>query len=179
MHFAIHTIPYVTPADATAYTAGDLVGNDASAANFAPIIFNAGSFFDLRSGWLRRANLRMAAPSISIANGTFNLDLFKYRPTVANGDNGVLAVRPGPQGQPLWITRLQGNLVLATDAEAYGQLTPGGLTNAFDVPVTLDRDRRGLPDEGLFGVLSAGAGYTKGASPITINISLEFDAPST
>lgn len=170
--------PFTRPADVTAYASGDLVANSTTAADVVPLDFNQGDFWNLRSGWIRRANLRIVAPAVGIANGTFNLDLFRRRPRVNAGDNAALAVRQGPNGEPRWICRLTGSLVLTTSVEAVGQLTPGSATNPFDVPIKLERaNAPGEIDDGLFGLLSAGGAWT----PVALaqfHVSLDFDTPS-
>ena len=174
---------FTRPNDALAYGNGDLVANDTTAANVVPLDFlNDGNFRDTRAGWLRRAMLTIRAAGVSITSGTFNLDLYRFRPTVTNGDNGVYAPlsSPGLQG-PGWIARLSGSLVVATANEAYASLTPGAGQNQFDIPIRLDRPLRTAADQtsdGLWGLLSAGAAWTPVANAV-FNVRCEFDVPSS
>lgn len=172
---------FTRPADTTAYANGDLVANNTTAASVVPLDFlSGGNFLDTRAGWLRRAVVSLRGAGISATNGTFNLDLFRYRPAVANGDNGAYApiAGPGLLG-PDWICRLSGALVVATANEAYGSLQPGGANNQFDVAIRLDRPASNAPfgpTDGLFGLLSAGAAWTPVASA-TVSVRLELDTP--
>jgi hypothetical protein len=181
MLFAISP-DFTRPADTTAYTVGDLVANNTTPANVVPLDFmTAGTFLDTRSGWLRRAMVTVRGAGVSITNGSFNLDVFRYRPAVTNGDNGVYAPLSGAsQIGPGWIARLSGALVVNTANEAYGSLQPGGANNQFDIPIRLDRPAsnvRGLADDGLFGLLSAAGAWTPPSAAV-FAVRLEFDTPA-
>lgn len=75
------------PANTTAYAAGDLIANNATAGSVVPVTFNFAS--PSQNLFLRQLTLKKSQASIS--NGNFRLWFLSTSPTVTNGDNGVLA----------------------------------------------------------------------------------------
>lgn len=74
------------PANTTAYTAGDLVANNATAGSVVPLTFSTG-----RGGLRIKGVLVSKTDETDVANSDFSLHLFGSSPTVANGDNGALS----------------------------------------------------------------------------------------
>lgn len=76
---------FIRPADTTAYTSGDLIGNSTTAINVLPIALTAGR------GGFRITSVRLEKTNATITNATFRVHFFSSSPTVANGDNGALS----------------------------------------------------------------------------------------
>lgn len=73
------------PADTTAYASGDLVANDTTAINVIPMAFSVGR------GGFRITNCRLEKSGTTVTNATFRVHFWESRPTMANGDNGVIS----------------------------------------------------------------------------------------
>lgn len=88
---AIHT-PYssfVRPANTTAYTSGDIVADNTTAASITPLSWGVGAVGG--SGIIRAVRLFKSATSATAAS--FRVHLFLASPgTPTNGDNGAYAV---------------------------------------------------------------------------------------
>jgi hypothetical protein len=74
------------PADTTAYTSGDLVADNTTAASVTPLSWTAARIA-AGSCIVRRARLKKSGTTTTLA--TFRLHLYGASPTPANGDNGV------------------------------------------------------------------------------------------
>lgn len=85
MRFASATSTFVRPADATQYTAGDLVANSTTAGSVTPL-----SFAPYRvPGLIRSVSLYHTDQDAT--GSTFRVWFLSVSPTVTNGDNGALA----------------------------------------------------------------------------------------
>ncbi len=87
---------FTRPADTSAYAAGDLVANAATAGSVAPATF-AGAVREEGSA-IRIDRIRLRKSGTSLANAAFRVYVFRGQPTPSVGDNaqlhnaGVLAI---------------------------------------------------------------------------------------
>src|SRR5712691_5766738 len=79
----VKSATFTRPADTTAYTSGDLVGNSTTAGSVVPISFT----FPAKRVKLYGAKITKSAAAVT--NAKFRLHLYKDSPTPANGDNGA------------------------------------------------------------------------------------------
>jgi hypothetical protein len=81
---------FTRPADTNAYTSGDLIANNVTAASVVPLTF-AAARVATGTGRVRRARLKKS--NTTVTNGIFRLHLYTTDPSlstgIANGDNGV------------------------------------------------------------------------------------------
>lgn len=83
---ATPTVSFTRPTDTNAYTIGDLVANDTSAALVTPMSWSVVAL--QRDGaYIRRARIKKTTTGVTAPN--FRLHLFTTSPTVTNGDNGA------------------------------------------------------------------------------------------
>lgn len=90
MAYKVLTASFTRPGDTTAYTIGDLVANDTTAANVKPLQFGVPA----KGGqivWVKFANNRA-----TITNATFTIMFYATNPVATaptNGDNGAYAFK--------------------------------------------------------------------------------------
>jgi hypothetical protein len=111
---------FTRPANTTAYSAGDLVANDSTAANVVPMSFTTTDLADTSMlGTSVRVRINDTGPGTAAA--TFELWLFHVDPTgqVANGDNGAFSLT----SHSGLIGRFVGTFIL-TGAGSMAVLTP-------------------------------------------------------
>jgi hypothetical protein len=149
---------FVRPADANVYTSGDLVADTTvSGAAVTPLLFTpakADKSFDLL---IRRARIKKT--SVSIANASFRLHLYKTIPVPANADNGVFSTSKAAD--------YVGSFDCAT-AQAFtdGAVVIGTPTIGSEVAISLAAGQR------LYGLLEARGAYIPAISE-TITVELE------
>ena len=92
MSVIIHSVTFTRPANTTAYAAGDLVANSATAEDVVPLVFGTGAGNEVFRT-VRGARVRKSSTG---ANGnSWTLNLFSAEPDVTSGDNAALAVADG------------------------------------------------------------------------------------
>lgn len=149
---------FTRPADPNVYTSGDLVADTTvSGAAVTPLIFTpakADKSFDLL---IRRARIKKT--SVSIANASFRLHLYKSAPVFANGDNGVFSTSK--------FIDYVGALDIAT-AQAFtdGAVITGVPLIGSEILINLVTGQR------LYGALEARGAYVPGNAE-TITVELE------
>lgn len=132
------------PANTTAYAAGDLVANDATAGNVTPLKFQVGD----KGGLL--AGVRLEKSDTGVTNADFSVHLFAVEPTVANGDNGAFSVDVADKLADIDLD----TMVAGTD-DAYALLNAG----ATALPISL-----ALPGTVVYGLIEADGAYTPASS---------------
>jgi hypothetical protein len=77
---------FTRPSNTTAYAAGDLVANNATAGSVTPMTLSwpNGQNFAAR-------NITLKKTKVDLTNASFNVWFFGASPTVTNGDNGAFA----------------------------------------------------------------------------------------
>jgi hypothetical protein len=87
-HIATATATLTRPADITAYAAGDLIANSATAGSVVPLTLAVARAAG-KSGAIRR--LRLKVNDTAWLNAIVRVHLYRQSPAVANGDNGALS----------------------------------------------------------------------------------------
>lgn len=152
MKTQLPTATFTRPANTTAYTANDLVANDATAGSVVAMTFKMTS----GGGWLRQIALHKT--DVSVTNAAFRLWMFTAAPTMADGDNGAFAM-----SSPAFTTLL-GTIDVTVD-------------QVFGDAVGFARIDRGLwvPDT-FYGLLEARGAYTPASGEIfSVALSVEAD----
>lgn len=148
------------PADTTAYADNDLVANNTSAGSVTPFLFSD----VVRQLGYRTKIVRasLAVFGTAITNGSFRLHLFTSAPTVANGDNGALAVATNASSHIGYI-----DIALAVAGAAGGK---GWTVSTVIQPPSFVS----TSSKNLWGLLQAKAAYAP-ASAETFACSLEVE----
>lgn len=150
---------FTRPANTTAYGAGDLVANSATAGSVVPMAFSSAR---LSSGRGRIKRVRLFKDDETATNANFTLHLFSASPTVTNGDNAAFAVATAA-------THLGS---IAADMSSGAFVTATDLIEEFAVSPEINFD---LGNERLiYGLLEAGAGYVP-ASGENFTVTLEIE----
>jgi hypothetical protein len=148
---------FARPADTTAYTIGDLVANNTTAASVSPMEFAVKAVGG--SGVIRRVRLFKDDETTTAA--AFKLHLFTAAPVVTNGDNGALAV-----------TTVENYL-----GYAVVDMSTGAMASATDLMKMVDTAIYfRFPDlaSKLYGLIEALAAYTP-SSGETFKVTLEIE----
>lgn len=135
------------PANTTAYTSGDIVANDTTAASVTPFSFDAASIVP-SSNIVRVDRIRLYKSGTSTTNASFRVHLYRSAPaSIANGDNGA------------WSTSFAG-YVGAFDVTCDRAFTDGA--EGAGVPLTGSAVLCALPAgvTTLYALVEARAGYT-------------------
>lgn len=153
---------FTRPANTTAYAAGDLVANSATAGSVTPLTFTTSKVI----GQGTIARVRMYKSAASATNATFTLHLFNDDPgTPTNGDNGALVTAD--------VTMHIASI--SCDMSSGGLAGTAGLSKAFDIAngITFDLTTIGSNERRLYGLIEAEAAYTP-ASGETFTVTLEI-----
>lgn len=143
------------PANTTAYTAGDLVANNATAGSVLPFLLTPVRSIPTAICMKR---VRLSKSTATIVNSAFRVHLFSSAPaTVTNGDNGAFLVSGGAD-------YLGGFDV--TVGQAFTDGAAGVL--ACEVPMRLPAGKA------VYGLLEALAAYAPGSAE-TFTLAIEGD----
>lgn len=149
---------FTRPANATAYTAGDLVANNTTAGSVVPLQFSVARMA-AGSALLRRVRIRKS--TTSTANASFRLHLFSTPPAVTNGDNGAFA----PTTSADWIGAMDATSMVNLGNGAAGNGVPTGVTDLFTVLAS---------GQIVYGLIEALAAYTPGSGEVfTVTLDVE------
>lgn len=153
---------FTRPNNTTAYGAGDLVANSATAGLVAPLEFASAARENGGTGAIRAAVVRKS--DADTANATFDLHIFTTSPTVQNGDNDALV----PDDKDTWIGSLSITVGQAFNDGAAGRGAPGaGQEINFACAAA---------DTSLYGLLEATGAYSPAANEVfTIEIEIHQD----
>lgn len=158
----IHT-PYYSftrPANTTAYTSGDIVANDTTAASITPLSWAVGATG--AAGIIRAVRLYKSATGVTAAS--FRVHLFTADPGVpTNGDNGAYQVAS--------VANYLDTVAIDLSSGAQAGGTTGAAKRSaataigFKLPVISDK---------LYGLIDVQGSYTP-ASGETFRVTLEID----
>lgn len=160
---AIATASFTRPANTTAYADGDLIANDTTAADVAPLVWTTSRL--VGQGTIARVRAYKSGPTATNAN--FTVHLFNADPgTPTNGDNGAIGVASAA------------NHIGSVDCDMTSGGFAGtvGLSKAFEITngITFDLTTSQTPGERrLWGLIEANAAYTP-ESGETISVTLEI-----
>lgn len=158
---AIHT-PYssfVRPANTTAYTSGDIVADNTTAASITPLSWGVGAVGG--SGIIRAVRLFKSATSATAAS--FRVHLFLASPgTPTNGDNGAYGVAS--------VTDHLDTVAIDLSSGAFAGGTTGLNKRSAATAIAF---RLGINDK-LYGLIDAQGAYTP-ASGETFRVTLEIE----
>lgn len=152
---------FTRPANTTAYTAADLIANNATAGSVEPLTFTTSRV--VGQGTISAIRLYKSDPTATNAN--FTLHLFTTAPTVTNGDNGAFAIDTSRYHVGSIDCDMTTGGVPGTAGLSKRFTITNGIT--FDLSATNNRERR------LYGFLVANAAYTP-ASGETFGADLEI-----
>lgn len=151
---------FTRPADTTAYGAGDLIANSATAGSVTPLEWSMNG--SGRSGIIRR--VRIYKSSTTTTQASFQLHLFDSAPTVSNGDNGALAIATNLDS---WLGVVALDMTSGAEAGASAGLVD--VSGALEIGVSKPAMTRSI-----YGLLEAVGTYTP-ASGETFTIRLEIE----
>jgi hypothetical protein len=145
----------------TAYDAGDLIANSATAGSVTPFEWSMSGLG--RSGMIRRVRIFKSTTTTTAAS--FLLHLFTTAPTVANGDNGAFSLSAGIGAGYLGSVALD----MSSGAEAGSASGLADVSAAIAIGVN-------FPTSGasIYGLLEAVGAYAPGSSE-TFTITLEIE----
>lgn len=144
------TSNFTRPANTTAYTSGDLIANNTTAASVTPLSWEIGQ----RGPWfIRRARVKKS--DTSTTNASFRLHLYESSPTCTNGDNGA------------WLTthsNYLGSVDITVD-KAFSDSAGGEGVPATGADILIT-NLTGSQVKTIYGVLEARAAYTPGNAEV-------------
>lgn len=153
---------FTRPANTTAYTAGDLMANSATAGSVVPLKFSLNGVG--RSGMVRRARLHKTTNTT--ANFDVTLHLFDAEPTVSNGDNGALAVATNLDS---WLGTLTLDATTAGNVEAGASANATVISGAAAIGIS-----KPVGGGVIYGLIEHTAGYAPGnAEVFTVWLEIE------
>lgn len=129
----------------TAYAAGDLIANSATAGSVVPMVVSR----PYAASQLMLRRIVIVKSNTSLTNASFRVRLFTEAPVLSNGDNGVLTGNLSASHYATYSTIMD---------IAYADGAVGVATADSAFPSTLD--------ETLWAVLEARAGYAENASEV-------------
>lgn len=144
---------FTRPADATAYTAGDLVANNVTAGSVVPLNIPVPAMLRSSGAVINSAVLKKSANGFT--NAAFRLHFFSVSPVVAGGDNAAMDV--GPQADN-WLGALEGIMIVRGSGGSLGRLVPIPLVTATMISWGDIIIPPGLTN--IFGLIEARAAYT-------------------
>lgn len=148
---------FTRPADTTAYTSGDLVANNVTAASVVPMQFTA-ALTSAGAFMVRRARLKKTTSTTS--NASFRLHLYGADPSassgIANGDNGAWSTK-----QATWI----GDIDLDISGSAARVFTDATEVIAA-VSVGSEISHQLASGQVCYGLLEARAAYVPGSAEV-------------
>ena len=141
---------FTRPTDTNAYTIGDLVANNTSAASVTPLSW-AIVALQRDGAYIRSVQLKKSTTGVTAPN--FRLHLFTTSPTVTNGDNGAYA-----STSVGWFCDLDVNMY-TTDPFSDGNAGIGVPNNGSECAV--------LPTvQTIYGLLEARGAYAPGNAEV-------------
>lgn len=150
---------FTRPADTTAYASGDLVANSTTAGSVVALSF---ANVTLQTGYKARIKrIGLKSSGTAVTNGSFRIHLFDGGtvPTVANGDNGAIAIATNIVG---YLGSMDIAYTLAGAAGAMGWSAAGEINFSS------------VSSKNLSGLIEARGAYTP-ASAETFNAYIEVD----
>lgn len=151
------TDSFTRPANTTAYAAGDLVANSATAGSVVPLDFYlSGSF-----SW-HIVGVKIAKSGTTPTNANFKAHFYAASPTCANGDNGA------------WSTNQVANYLGYIAVTAMDAFTDGcaGVNHVGEAGY-IHIDREYTTDNTIYCLLEAEAAYTPASAEVfTVTITV-------
>lgn len=160
MHVIAPFDSFTRPGNTTNYGDGDLVANNATAGSVVPLKFSMNGLG--RAGVVRRARISKTTNTSTAA--TFAIHLFDAEPTVANGDNGALAVATNLDS---WLGKIAVDMSSGAEAGASTVITQVSAAVAIWIS-------KNVAGGVIYGLLEAGGAYSPGDEEV-FTVWLEFE----
>lgn len=166
---AVPKASFLRPANVTPYDIGDLIADNAVAAQVAPLAFTAAREF-ASSFFLMKAILTKT--SANVANAAFVLHLFKTQPTPVNGDGGIFQSNKAAD----YLGSITFGAMRAFSDGAWVTGVPDS-----DGPIVVDLSDLGLDAQGkplrtIYGLIETRGAYVPGnAEKFEVSLCLQQD----